>query len=353
MKVFYSWQSDTEAKFNRHFQLDCLKAAVKKINRELELDEPIREDHDTKGITGTPDIASTILSKIESCEVFLADITFICHSEKRALSNPNVLIELGYAMHALGSDRVINIMNTAFGEPKDKIPFDLAHKRWPITYNLSDDNYSKKPQIKANLIAVLVEAITPFAKQRKVTKPVFKNNAEKIKHEEELRKQLGDYIQEINNNKFRRRVIIRDVDRVSSYPEVAEEEGISPWFKVELANLYHRGVQVILNVGDVTLCDDGTYRFCDRSKGENGDERVFLIGEIPFSNIVTVNFDGDEYDYFPHIFCHFSEPKGEPYERLIICKKIEISHGHVYYSHIELFEKIQKNSEKHGVKYFT
>ncbi|NOJ14026.1 hypothetical protein [Vibrio splendidus] len=354
MKVFYSWQSDTEAKFNRHFQLDCLKAAVKQINRELELDEPIREDHDTKGITGSPDIASTILSKIESCEVFLADITFVCHSEReRALSNPNVLIELGYAMHALGSGRIINIMNTAFGEPEGKIPFDLAHKRWPITYNLSSGNLSEKPQIKRDLITLLVHAIKPFAIQLKVTKPDFKNNVEKIKHSEEFRKQLGGYVQSINNEGLRRKVIIRDIDRVESYPEVTEDEGISPWFKVELAQLYHRGVQVLLRVGAITLCDDGTYRFRNHSKDEKGDERVFLIGEIPFSNIVTINFDGDEYDCFPHIFCHFSEPTREPYERLIVCKEIEMGNGHKYYSEIETLERMQKNSEKYGVKSFA
>ncbi|EHH1227697.1 hypothetical protein M2G59_06770 [Vibrio vulnificus] len=354
MKVFYSWQSDTEAKFNRHFQLDCLKAAVKQINRELELDEPLREDHDTKGVAGSPDIASTILSKIENCEVFLADITFVCHSErKRALSNPNVLIELGYAMHALGSGRVINIMNTAFGHPEGNIPFDLAHKRWPITYNLNSDNLSEKNQVKRDLIAVLVQAIKPFAKQRKVTKPTFESNVEKIKHQEEFRKKLGDYIQNINNEGLRRRVIVRDIDRIESYPEVNEDEGISPWFKVELAQLYHKGVQVFLRAGAISLCEDGTYRFRDHSKGEKGDERVFLIGEIPFSNIVTINFDGDEYDYFPHVFCHFSEPSGEPYERLIVCKEIEMGNGHKYYSEISTLESIQKNSEKYGVKYFA
>ncbi|EJG0990046.1 hypothetical protein C4G66_RS24495 [Vibrio parahaemolyticus] len=354
MKVFYSWQSDTEAKFNRHFQLDCLKAAVKQINRELELDEPIREDHDTKGVTGSPDIASTILDKIESCEVFLADITFVCQSENsRALSNPNVLIELGYAMHALGSGRIINIMNTAFGEPEGKIPFDLAHKRWPITYNLSPENISEKSQIKRELVSVLVHAIKPFAKQRKVAKPVFENNAAKIRHSEDLRKQLSGYIQRINNEGLRRKAIIRDIDRVESYPEVDESEGISPWFSVELAQLYHRGVQVLLRVGAVMLCDDGTYRFRDNSRDEKGDERVFLIGEIPFTNIVSINFDGDEYDYFPHVFCHFSESNGEPYERLIVCKEIEMGNGHKYYSEIETLENMQKNSEKYGVKDFA
>jgi len=354
MKVFYSWQSDAEARFNRNFQLDCLKAAVKQINRELELDEPIREDHDTRGVTGSPDIASTILNKIENCELFLADITFVCHSESgRALSNPNVLIELGYAMHAIGSSRVFNIMNTAFGGPEGNIPFDLAHKRWPITYNLSSENISEKPQIKKELVSILVHAIKPFARQQKVSKPVFENNAAKIRHEQVLRDEVGSYIRRINNESLRRKVIIRDIDRDEFYPRVVESEGISSWFRVELGQLYYRGIQVFLSAGAVVSCDDGTYRFRDISNGEKGDERVFLIGEIPFTNIVSVNFDGDEYDYFPHVFCHFCESNGEPYERLIVCKEIEMGQGHKYYSEIETFESMKKNSEKYGVSDFA
>jgi hypothetical protein len=70
----------------------------------------------------------------------------------RALSKPNVLIELGYVMHALDDERVINVINTSFGEAQGNIPFDLAHKRWPISYELSDRNFSDKAVVKKKLI---------------------------------------------------------------------------------------------------------------------------------------------------------------------------------------------------------
>lgn len=355
IKVFYSWQSDINAKYNRYFQLDCLKAAVKKISQELDLKEPIREDHDTKGISGSPDISSSILLKIENSDVFIGDITFIAVSEnERALSNPNVLIELGYAMHAVGDERVINIINTAFGEPKGNIPFDLAHKRWPITYKLSDKNYSDKAEVKTKLIGSLLSALKPFAKQPKVTGPKFSSNGEKVRHQEAIRKQLTEYIQKLNHENLRRRVILRDLDRTNHYPDISDEElGISAWFKVELAQIYHRGVQVFLQAGALVICDDGSYRFRDAKKGEKGDERVFLVGEIPFVNIETINFDGDEYDYFPHIFCHFSEENQEPYERLILCKEIDMGHGHKYYSEVESLDRVQQNSKKYGLQYFA
>lgn len=354
IKVFYSWQSDTHAKYNRYFQLDCLKAAIKKVNQEFDLKESMREDHDTKGVSGSPDIATTILSKIESSDIFIGDITFVSFSESdRALSNPNVLIELGYAMHALGDERVINVINTSFGEAKGNIPFDLAHKRWPISYELSDKNISNKAEVKKKLIDSFVSALKPYAKQPKAVGLKFSSNGEKVRHQEVMRQQLSEYIQNINHGKLRRRVILRDLDRLDNYPEVSDDVGISSWFKVELAQLYHRGVQIFLGAGGLSLCEDGSYRFRDTKCREQGDERVFLVGEIPFTNIETINFDGDEYDYCPHIFCHFSEKSQEPYERLIFCKEIDMGHGYKHYSEIETLENVQENSKKYGLQYFA
>ena len=287
IKVFYSWQSDIDSKYNRSFQLDCLRAAVKKLNRELEVRESIRIDHDTKDVAGSPDIALTILQKIESSDIFLGDITFIAFTDKRAISNPNVLIELGYALHCLSDARVINIVNTAFGEPKGNMPFDLAHKRWPITYNLNEKNFSDKSTVKEELISKICTALNPYVNKPKITGPEFNNNAEKIRHQEKIRAEISSYIQKINTEKLRRRIIIRDIDRVDSYPEVSDEEGISPWFKVELAQTYHRGVQVFLKAGALVTKADGSLRLRDLKAGEEGDLRVFLVGEIPFSNIET------------------------------------------------------------------
>ena len=47
--------------------------------------------------------------------------------------NPNVMLEYGYALDALGNQRLIGVFNKAFGKPDD-LPFDLRHRRWPIQY---------------------------------------------------------------------------------------------------------------------------------------------------------------------------------------------------------------------------
>ena len=98
----------------------------------------------TKGVSGTPDIANTILDKIRKCSAFLADLTFVGKDTVRPdddtkfFPNPNVLLELGFAIPYLEWTRIICVMNTYYGETKD-LPFDLRHRRWPISYHLPPD----------------------------------------------------------------------------------------------------------------------------------------------------------------------------------------------------------------------
>ena len=163
MKIFYSWQSDINSKHNRNFIKDCLERAIKKLNNELQLNEAVRLDQDTKDVAGTPDITNTIFEKIRKSAIFIGDVTFIEGSESSKLcSNPNVMIELGYALSSLTDLCIVNVMNTAYGKAEGNLPFDLNHKRWPIQYNLNEDNYSEKAKIREELVATLVTAIKPI-----------------------------------------------------------------------------------------------------------------------------------------------------------------------------------------------
>jgi hypothetical protein len=146
--VFYSWQSDRPNNLCRGFIKRALDSAIKELNGELEEanrpDEASLEvDHDTKGLPGSPDIAASILKKIEQARAFVADITPIGWSDapegnaRKHLPNPNVMIELGYAKSALGTERIIQIWNTGFtGCGPADLPFDMRGKKGPITYNL-------------------------------------------------------------------------------------------------------------------------------------------------------------------------------------------------------------------------
>ena len=70
MKIFWSWQSDTDGRIGRFLVRDALRDAVGGLKESLEIDEPVRDalhiDHDIQGVSGSPDLVPTILAKIDS-----------------------------------------------------------------------------------------------------------------------------------------------------------------------------------------------------------------------------------------------------------------------------------------------
>ncbi|MCI5124797.1 MAG: hypothetical protein D3925_10040, partial [Candidatus Electrothrix sp. AR5] len=100
--------------------------------------------------------------KISQAAVFVPDLTFVGQSSSgRQLPNPNVLIEYGWALKALGHDRIVSVMNTVAGEPTaDTMPFDMRHLRNPITYHLSEtDGPEQRKKVKAELAKDLERAL--------------------------------------------------------------------------------------------------------------------------------------------------------------------------------------------------
>lgn len=117
MKIFYSWQSDLPNNNNRNFIQSCIDGVVSKYKNTMKIDA----DRDTQNETGSPDITNTIFEKIDECDLFVADISIINKSKykllrnrNKALPNPNVLIELGYAACRLGWERIVCVYNTDY-----------------------------------------------------------------------------------------------------------------------------------------------------------------------------------------------------------------------------------------------
>jgi len=128
--VFYSWQSDLPNPTNRGFIERALKDAAKTLRNDDSIRvEPV-VDRDTLGVPGSPEIHRTIFEKIDAAAVFVADVSIINPNvpEGRRMPNPNVLVELGYALKSLGPTRIVLVMNTAFGPP-EQLPFDLRTRR--------------------------------------------------------------------------------------------------------------------------------------------------------------------------------------------------------------------------------
>lgn len=123
LSVFYSWQNDRPVKYCRHLIRDAAKRAIRQINSQAILEPSPRLDYDTQNIPGTPEIAATIFQKIKNCHFFLADVTFVGYTDghDKLIPNSNVLTELGFAASSVGWERIICIMNTAYGEPDKQL----------------------------------------------------------------------------------------------------------------------------------------------------------------------------------------------------------------------------------------
>ena len=142
--IFYAWQSDRSQKAHRYLLRDAAREAITSIELDADIEDSPRLDHDTRDVSGTPDIANTIYRKIQASGVFLADLTFVGSTDDRGghrklLPNPNVMLELGYAARCIGWERIVCVMNTAFG-PAEELLFDLRHRRWPICYKLQGED---------------------------------------------------------------------------------------------------------------------------------------------------------------------------------------------------------------------
>ncbi|MCX2584528.1 hypothetical protein [Pedobacter sp. MR22-3] len=125
--IFYSWQSDLKHEYNWKFIEKCIQDSIKEIN---EKDKYIKFtlDQATRALPGSPDIVDSIFNKIAKSSIFIADITPITKLREKGIPNPNVLIELGYAVNTLGWDNVICIHNKAFGKI-EQLPFDIKQRR--------------------------------------------------------------------------------------------------------------------------------------------------------------------------------------------------------------------------------
>ena len=162
--IFYSWQSDTDWQTNWKFIEKAANIAIDRINCDQSMGHTITLDHDTENTPGAPDIPNTVSSKIDKCDAFIADVSFVGSTDVRQNSsgkpklipNANVIMELGSAIKTISWDRIILIINTAYG-PVDNLPSDFKHRRC-LTYKLAPDQ-ENKDEVLETLVKDLKDSI--------------------------------------------------------------------------------------------------------------------------------------------------------------------------------------------------
>jgi len=113
-------------------------------------------------------------------------------------------------------------------------------------------------------------------------------------------------------------VMIRDIHR-DVYPEQDfSTPGIYPWFKLEFFRTYHRGVSFVTGIESIHVNENGEWRIAAyKEEVPDGWAQInaYVIGNIPYDNIVEIDMKGDEYYNYPHFYCEFNS-LGQPYEEI-------------------------------------
>lgn len=163
-KIFYSWQSDLPSQTNEQFIEVALKNVAQKLEDDSALDVIPIFDRDIANVPGSPEIARTILAKIEQSDIFVADVSIINKRQLRnntktkkirPTPNPNVLVELGFALKSLGPDKIVLVNNLAFGK-HEELPFDFRH-RYIVGYNLAQDDLEEKRETERQTLEMQLE----------------------------------------------------------------------------------------------------------------------------------------------------------------------------------------------------
>jgi len=91
------------------------RSATNSVENQID-DVIFKLDEATRNVPGSPNIPMTIFDKIIKSDIFICDLTTINTNAtdiQRKTPNPNVLIELGFAISQLGWHRIIMLFLTS------------------------------------------------------------------------------------------------------------------------------------------------------------------------------------------------------------------------------------------------
>ena len=162
VNIFYSWESDLPNAKNRSLIETSLKNAIKMIKDEIDEVSDVLIESDSRDDLGTPDLVESIFSKIEQCDILVADLSIInAGSNGRLTPNPNVLLEVGFAAKAISWTNIVCVYNCEYGKVED-LPFDIRTRK-PIIYNTTNGNSESKnaltKALKTQLSSIILNRI--------------------------------------------------------------------------------------------------------------------------------------------------------------------------------------------------
>ena len=190
-----------------------------------------------------------------------------------------------------------------------------------------------------------IRGVTRFLRRnRRVLAP-----QEKLALRSKWKPEFQDKIDELQHKGLRQDAIIRDMKRLDTYPEVSKGRGVSSWFRGGLVDTYEKGIMVGLSWEGLVQEESG-WRYADYDSESKKAEyaTLLLTGFIPYENIESVDWIGDDYYGFPHIYCYFAFG-GEPYERLAFCRRLQVP-GRETFVEVAGYKAVRALSKKRGIR---
>jgi hypothetical protein len=112
-------------------------------------------------------------------------------------------------------------------------------------------------------------------------------------------------------------IIIHSIDD-TSYPDVnVKDTGLSGWFKLEIWDFYHNGLEFVIGVEYGIVDSEKRWSIIEYEESYDNKKydkiKMFVLARIPYLNIVDFDTIGDEFYTQPHLYCRFANG-GAPYE---------------------------------------
>ena len=184
LNLFFSWQMETDAQGfdNKSFLNACIKAACDNVSGSGKLrNDKIHFHEGMRASSGTPNVANEMFNQIDSCHIYVADITITqrlsclfepLHNKHgiffRYSPNCNVFGEYNRALGKKSNFEyqiilLANKANKSVLDDADVIPFDTRGRRYPILFELKNNSNSAIQKAKDELMPQLEKAIRDCA----------------------------------------------------------------------------------------------------------------------------------------------------------------------------------------------
>jgi len=162
-----------------------------------------------------------------------------------------------------------------------------------------------------------------------------------LKKRQEWRKEAEKHIPRRNNWDSRGDAIVRDIDRMDYYLHENPKKAYASyaWFRVEVKDVTYRGIECFVSMPEMIIYDKQKKKWRLAERDEQDGTLAYPVGKIPYENIVNIDWNGDEYYPYPHIYCRYR--KGSPYYAIHYYVK-RGSEEHGYFEQIENFEPHKK-----------